>query len=133
MADISITAANVKAGSNAIVAQGIAGASITAGQAVHRNAAGKFILSDNDGAGLQQMFGISIHAAATDQPIALQTGGDVMIGATLIPGTAYWLSGTGGGICPIADVTTGDDPILIGIAKSASLLMMKLADPNVTL
>jgi hypothetical protein len=30
-------------------------------------------------------------------------------------------------------VASGDDPIIIGIAKSASVLMLRIADPDVTI
>lgn len=133
MTDISITAANVKSGSNAHVVQGVAGTTITAGQVVHRNAAGKFILSDNDGAGLQKVDGIALNGAAEGQPLSVQTAGDITIGATLTAGTAYYLSGTAGGICPRADVTTGDEVILIGLATSASVMTLKIVDTNVEL
>ncbi|MDI7864088.1 hypothetical protein MRS76_19245 [Rhizobiaceae bacterium n13] len=134
MADITITAANVKQGANANVTDGIAGATITAGQAVHKSATtGKYILSDNDGANLKQVDGIALHAASDGQPLKVQTGGDITIGATITAGTAYYLSGTPGGICPVADVTTGDDVILIGLAKSTTVLTLRITDTGVTL
>ena len=47
MADLSITAASVVAGGSARIAQGSAGAAITAGQVVYREAAsGQFKLAD---------------------------------------------------------------------------------------
>ena len=134
MADISITAANVKQGSNAILTEGAAGATVKAGQIVFKSStSGKFALSDNDGVGLKQVDGVALNGAADGQPLKVQIGGDITIGATLAPGTAYYLSGTPGGICPLADVTTGDDVILIGIAKSASVLTLRITDPGVTL
>jgi hypothetical protein len=43
------------------------------------------------------------------------------------------LSGTAGGICPRADVTSGDDPIRIGYAKTTSVLVIDIANMGVTL
>lgn len=133
MADISITAANVKAGGNAITRQGVAGETITAGQVVTLNTAGKFVKSDNDATGLKDVVGIALHGASTDQPLAVQTGGDITIGATLTAGTAYYLSGTAGGICAVADVTSGHDVILIGLATSTTVLQLRITDTGVTL
>lgn len=134
MTDLSITAANVQRGANAIVTQGRAGETITAGQLVMRNATtGEYVLSDADGTGLKQVDGIALNGAADGQPLSVQTGGDITIGATLTAGTTYYASPTAGGICPLADVASGDDPIIIGIAKSATVLMIRIADPDVTI
>lgn len=134
MVDISITAANVQRGANAIVTQGRAGATITAGQLVLRDATtGEYVLSDADGTGLKQVDGIALNGASDGQPLSVQTGGDITIGATLTAGTTYYASPIAGGICPLADVASGDDPIIIGIAKSASVLMIRIADPDVTI
>ena len=133
MAALSITAANVKAGSNAIVKEGVAGATITAGQAVLRGTDGKFVLSDADGSGLKGCDGIALNGASDGQPLKIQSGGDITIGATLTAGTTYYLSPTPGGVGPLGDVEAGDDPIIIGIAKSTSVLMMRITDPDVTI
>lgn len=136
MTDISITAANVKPRANTIVKHGTAGASITAGQVLYREAATKAMkLSDNDSATaeVRAIAGIALHAASADQPIAYASGGDIDAGGTLTAGVDYYLSGTPGGICPRADVTTGDDPIRVGIAKSTTVLTLDFADPDVTL
>lgn len=133
MTALSVTAANVKQGSNAQVIAGLAGATITAGQAVLRASSGKFVLSDADGADIKAVGGIALHGASDGQPLQVQSGGDINLGATLVAGTTYYLAPTPGGIGPLEDVASGDDPIIIGIAKSASILMMKIADPDVTI
>jgi len=134
MAALSITAANVKAGAGAIITAGIAGATITAGQAVFRDTAtGKFVLSDADGDGLQQVAGIALNGAADGQPLSVQTAGEILIGATLTAGTTYYLAPTAGGIGPLTDVASGDDPIVIGMAKSTSVLLIRIIDPDVTI
>lgn len=134
MADLTITAANVVAGSNAVRDSGIAGATITAGQAVYLNTAtNRWMLSDNDGTGTRTVNGIALNGASANQPIAVMKGGDVTIGATLTAGTDYWLSATAGGICPRADLDVGMDTIQIGVAKSATVLAVSIQDPGVTL
>lgn len=123
MTDISITAASVLAAAAAVKESGIAGATITAGQAVYKDANGKYQLADADGAAaLRVPTGIALNGAAVNQPMFVARSGAVTIGATLTAGTAYYLSDDPGGICPLADVTGGDYIVLIGLATSASVL-----------
>lgn len=136
MADISITAANVVKGSNATTESGIAGATITAGQVVYKDGStGKYLLADNDSAtaAAKAPRGIALNGAADGQPLVIQRSGDITIGATLTAGTAYYLSATPGGICPLADVASGDDVVLLGLAKTAAVLALDIQTPGVTL
>lgn len=95
MADLTITAASVVAGSNATRDTGIAGETITAGKAVFLNAAtNRWMLSDNNGTGTREVKGIALNGASANQPLAVLKDGDITIGATLVAGTDYWLSAT---------------------------------------
>lgn len=135
MADLVITAANVVAAAGASRTAGVAGAVITAGQAVYLDAAtGKFLLADSNAvaAAARVPLGIALNSAAANQP--LQVGwGEITIGATMTPGLVYYLSDTPGGICPVADVGSGEYVCVIGIAASASLLSVKIHAVNVAL
>lgn len=125
MTDLSITAGNVVVGSTATIARGVAGASITAGQAVYLDpTTGKYNLADTDSAtaAVRQAIGVALHAAAANQPLSVCTDGPVTIGATLVAGEVYYLSGTPGGICPVGDVASGDYPLVVGQAASTSVL-----------
>ncbi|RAI34526.1 hypothetical protein [Rhodoplanes serenus] len=136
MADLSITAANVIAGSDAAIVNGRAGATVTAGQVVYREAStGKYKLAYNDSATAEVKVpaGIALHGAADGQPLAVQTGGDITIGATLTPGSAYVLSSTPGAIAPVADLGTGDYVVQLGLAKTAAVLALRITIPGVTL
>ncbi len=136
MADLSITAANVVAGSNASVTHGTAGATITAGQPVYREAAtGKFKLADSNSgtAEAKTAFGIALHASLANQPLAVASSGEITIGATLTPGSPYYLSETPGGIQPAADLASGENVCLLGLAKSATVLTLRIQAPGVTL
>lgn len=134
MTDIAITAANVKAGGNARLETGKAGATITAGQVVMKDTAGEFVLADADDTSLDEAYGIALHASSEDQPLTvLLPGSDITIGATLTPGTSYFLSATAGGICPVDDLGAGDRVIFLGIAKSASVLHFRPIDSGVVL
>lgn len=137
MADISITAANVVATSKVTIEQTKAGATIVQGEIVYKEASSaKCKLADNDSATaeVRAVHGMALNAAADGQPLAIaKNGSEVAVGAVLTAGVDYYLSGTPGKICPRADVTTGDDPIRIGIALSTSVLQLDFADPGVTL
>jgi hypothetical protein len=128
MTDISITAANVVAGSNAKTRSGIAGATITAGQVVYldQSSTGKWLLADADEDTAAerggQTVGIALNSASDGQPIDVLIEGQITIGATLTAGVAYYLSDTPGGICPLADVTGGDYFVIVGVALSTSVL-----------
>lgn len=136
MADISITGTSVKlvGGPTEDI---VAGAAVAGGQIVYKEAAsGKAKLSDNDNATaeVRAIRGMALHAAAADQPLKIAKNGAVVdVGAVLTAGTDYYVSGTAGAICPRADVTTGDDPLRVGIAETTSHLLLDFADPDVTL
>lgn len=134
MSDISITATSVLQGGNAVVVHGIAGVAITAGQVVYLDAAtGKWKLADANGSGTTHPGGIALNGAASGQPVAVQTSGDITVGGSLTAGSRYYLSGTAGGIMPEADLTTGDNVALLGLAKSTTVLALKITEPGVTL
>ncbi len=129
MADLTITATSVVQGSNAVTEAGLAGAAITAGQVVYRDeTTRKFLLADTDSAtaATRRPLGISLNGAALNQPLVVQKAGDVTIGAALTAGVVYYLSGTAGGICPVADLTTGDYPVVIGMAKTTAVLTIDI-------
>ena len=136
MADIAITAANVKLVSGSTQSF-LAGAVVAAGQIVFKEDSTKKVkLGDNDSATaeVRSALGIALNGGTVDQPVAVaQNGAVVDVGAVLVAGTDYYLSGTPGSICPRADVVTTDDPIRIGMALTTSRLQLDINDPNVTL
>lgn len=127
MANLSITAANVLRQPRSDTNSGVAGASITQGQVIYRDPTDNSLkLADADAAATApsatgQLF-IALSAAATGQPIAYLTTGQVTIGATLTVGTAYYLSTTSGSICLESDLASGDFPIFLGFAISTTVL-----------
>jgi hypothetical protein len=127
MADLVITAANVVAGSNARKVAGILGATIAAGQTVYKDpTTGKYLLADNNSptVAARTPDGIALNGGALNQPVTVQTGGDINVGAALTVGTPYFMSDTPGGICPLADLATGEFVTLLGIATAANNLKM---------
>jgi len=136
MASLSITAASVLPGSGASVEHGTSGATITAGMVVYRDTAdGKYKIADADSASslARDPRGIALNTASNGQPLAIARAGDVTIGATVVAGTAYYLSPTPGEIGVVGDVQSGDDPIILGVAKTTAILTVKIQDPGVTI
>jgi hypothetical protein len=129
MADLVITPGSVIAGANATKIQGIAGETISAGQAIARDSVTRKLLkADNNAANadLRTPIGIALHGASLDQPLMIQTEGDINLGAALTVGVPYFLGDAPGGICPLADLTSGEFVTLLGIASSAANLKMKI-------
>jgi hypothetical protein len=136
MADLTITAANVVSQAGSTAARGTAGATITAGQMVALDPAdGRYKLADNNSAtaALRTPGGIAMNGAANGQPLAVHTGGPITIGATLTAGVVYYLSDTPGGICPVADLASGEYPTAVGIATSTSVLKVEINASGVAL
>jgi hypothetical protein len=135
MADISITAANVVAGSGASTTQGTAGETIAAGKTVvFDEAAKKWKLADSNGvAAIRVPQGIALNGASLNQPLNVVKSGPVTIGATLTPGVAYYQSDTPGGICPVADVGSGEYATIVGMATSATVLDVDIQASGVAL
>jgi hypothetical protein len=135
MADISITAANVVAGSDAVRESGTAGATVTAGQLVYLDTSDmKYKLADSNGAAaLRVPNGIALNGASNGQPLSVQKGGDITIGGTMTAGIPYFLSDTPGGLCPLPDIGAGEFSCIIGIAKSTSVLAVNIQPSGVAL
>jgi hypothetical protein len=128
MTDLVITAASVVPGVDASIDfSHRAGEALAQGKQVYFDStAKKWMLADSNSAAAEARAatGTALNAAALNQPVAVAKGGQVTIGATLTPGTDYYLSDTPGGICPIADVGTGEYVCRVGMALSASVLQL---------
>ena len=136
MADLVITAAKVLASASGSRMDGKAGEAISAGKAVYIDpVTGLWMLADSNSATAEarRAAGIALNAAALNQPDAVHKSGDIVIGATLTAGVAYYLSDTPGGICLVADVGSGEYVCLIGLAKSTSVLSVAIQFPGVAL
>ena len=136
MADLSITATAVVAGSGADRITGVAGAAIAAGQVLYEDTTtGTWKLADNNSAtaAVRVPQGIALNGAASGQPLAILRGGPLTINAVLTAGVAYYLSDTPGGICPVDDLASGEYPSIIGIATSTSTIEVKFQSSGVAL
>jgi hypothetical protein len=136
MTDVSVTAASVVQGANAVKSTGIFGEAVTAGQVVYLDpTTKKYLKADCNSAtaAARQASGIALNGGALNQPATVQTAGDVTIGGTLTAGSPYYLSATAGGVMPAADLTTGEYVCLLGLAKSSSVLTLNIQYPGVAL
>ena len=136
MTDLSITAANVVKGTNTVTENGTAGETITAGQPVYKSSTtNKYMKADSNSATAEAKTarGIALNGAADGQPLQILMKGDVTIGAALTASSRYYLSETAGGIQPEADLGSGENVCLLGLAKSATVLAVNIQAPGVTL
>ena len=126
-ADISVTAANVLPASDASYIEGTAGEAVTVGQTVMRKSSdGKIYKGDANGA-TNALLGICVAAApAVNQPIVVQTAGNINPGGTATAGTIYVLSATAGGIAPSSDLASGHTVCILGVATSASNIYLNV-------
>lgn len=134
MADLVITTTSVIPGADAQIVFGRAGEALAQGkQAYLDSSSKKWLLADSNSAtaAARVASGTVLNAAALDQPVAIAKSGQVAIGATLVAGTDYYLSDTPGGICPIADVGTGEYVCRVGMAISASVMQLDYRFSNV--
>jgi len=127
-ADLSITAASFVPSTSAKYLTGIAGTTITAGQVVVTSAStGKYVLADADDSTIIGIVGVAAHGASAGQPLNVVTEDpDLTLGATLSMSVPiYVLSSTAGGIAPSADISVGEYPLLILVAKSTTKCVLK--------
>jgi hypothetical protein len=121
MADLTVTAASVLLTSGS-VESGIAGAAITAGQALYKDATDSYELklAQADGTAAEaDAVGIALHAAGAGQPIAYARSGAVInIGATTAKTTTYVVSATAGGVAPQADLISTQRIVRLGHATA---------------
>lgn len=126
MSDITVTAAQVAPvfPEKALIFDLIAAATITAGQAVYRDTAGKAALADADaGSGKQAFAGIALNGAGAGQAVSVLIQGHVY-GFTLSGayGSGAFLSDTAGAL---ADAPSTTNPVRAG-------QVVALSDANLT-
>jgi hypothetical protein len=127
MADISITAANVVAGTGAKTMPGTAGGTITAGMSVYRHTDGKFLPAEHDDTAVKAAaVGIALNSASVNQPLVVQTDGPVAMGTVFTIGQIIVVGAAGGAIAPSADPGVADFVTIMGVATSTSVLQLKI-------
>lgn len=135
MADINVTTSSVIRTASTVIVNGFAGETLAAGKVVYKQASTqKYFLADANSATEEARIavGIALNGAAANQPVAIATGGDLTFNAVLTAGIAFFLSDTAGGICPVADIGSGEYVCQVGIAKSTTVLTLAFLYPNVS-
>ena len=129
MANLTVTAANVIASSQAVTQTGVAGAAITAGQALYLDSVTNTLkLADADASqATSQCVGVALNGAQVGQPVVYVTQDpEFTPGATLVIGTIYLVSATAGAIMPAADLASGGFAAQIGTAWSTSKMALEI-------
>jgi len=123
MVDITVTPANVTWVSGKADFKGKGGAAITPGQLVYKDPAdSEHKLADGDAVATltEPALALSNGENARDMILAPK-GSRVNFGATLAAGTIYVASLTPGGICPWADLATGDFVLIVCIGEGTAI------------
>ena len=120
MADLSITAASVIPSANAVIAIGVAGATIVAGQSLYIDTANSNVLKlyDADGSALTStMAGIALGGAGSGQSVRYVTQDPALVlGCTMAVGDTLWGSDTAGGLTiTFAELEAGDYITCVGV------------------
>lgn len=121
MADLSVTAANVRPKASATISTVDAGETITAGQPVYKKVSdSKYYRADaNVGSEEAAASGIAITNADANEKLIILSKGGIDPGATVVIGETYIVSATVGGIAPIGDLAASSYVTHLGIGKAA--------------
>lgn len=132
MADITVTAANVLAGTGAQTKPVTYGGTITAGMAVYKDSAtSTYKACDTSTAAKALAEGIALNGGASGQPGLILTSGQITIGGTVAVGTVYTVSDNAGGIAPDADRGAGDFVTVLGVGVSATVIAVNIVAAGV--
>lgn len=127
MADITVTAANVRPVSGATQTTVVAGETITAGQPVYKKAAdSKYYKAISNSSEASTCRGIAITNAGADEQLVILSAGKIIIGGTVVLGESYFVSGTAGGIQPSGDVGSGEYVCFLGIGVTTTQIKVNI-------
>lgn len=133
MVDVTVTEAEVLPGSDTTYFDGTFGETITAGEVVYLDTSDdKLKLADCDASSATATIkGIAMNSGGDGQPGKVAIAGSIDPGFTVTVGETYVLSGTAGGIAPIADLAAGDWVSHLGVGLSASSLQLRIYNSGV--
>lgn len=128
MTDITITASNVTKGGSNTIGSGIAGAAVTAGQAVYKdsNDSNRLKPADADVEASAEAVGVALHGALTGQPLQFVEDGPCVLGSGVVAGTIYVVGTTAGAISTATSITSGDYVTVLGVGTATSTLELRL-------
>ena len=128
MADIAITAANVKKGVGAVTKNVVYGGTITQGMVLYEKSSDSewYAVDADDSIAAYTPLGIALTAGADGQPGIVQIAGEITAGGTLVAGSAYYCSATTAGSFAADLPVAGDYSTLVGIAKTTAIMLLAL-------
>ncbi len=135
MADLAPTVGSVFAAAGSVNKIRTAAVAIAQGEAYYLDSAtsDQARLSDADASDAASVCkGIALSACAASQKFVGLEKGDIDMGATLVVGETYVVSGTAGNIAPIGDLANPDRLTIVGLATSTSNLETIFKSTQVT-
>lgn len=133
MADLSITPANVEAGTTPTpnIGEAIASEAIDAGEVVYLDptANNQAALADADTSATARAKGVAITSSAAGQPVKYVRSGELILGTGVTTeGVVYVVSTTAGGIAPIGDLGSGDFVTVLGVGTGTDRMVVSIID-----
>jgi hypothetical protein len=133
MADISITAGQVRPLNGAVIRRFTAGEAVTVGNAVYVHTDGTVKKADADALASAQARGVVVGvgvagatSAATGNAVDVVTHGPVALGTSgLTEGAVVYVSVTAGALDQTAPAASGDYPFIIGWAEADGVLYVQ--------
>lgn len=124
MANVTITASDVAPGANVKQVKGVAGTTITAGQALYLDTVtNTYKLASATTENTAAFRGIALCGASTGQPVVMaKTDADLDLGNQLSVGEVYVVSATAGAIAPVSDLVAGNFVSIVGISNASDSL-----------
>lgn len=114
-----------------------AGGTLTQGMALYFDTSTRTVkAADADAEASAECIGFAGHAAASGQPVAVQSkaGSRITVNSSLTKGVPYFLGiSTPGSICLYSDISTGDYVSFVGIAISATVLEIGILNSGVVI
>lgn len=134
MVDLTVTPANVDAGTDGRIGNGIAGEAIDAGEVIYLDrTTNTYLLADADAVASAKAAGVAVSSAAAGQVVAFQEDGTYTAGATTAQGTPYFVSTTAGGIAPFADLASADYVTLLGFGVTGNKIRLAINATGLTI
>jgi hypothetical protein len=123
MAELTITAANVKATATTSISLVQFGEAVDQGEAVYlKTSDSKYWLANNGAEATADVAGVALTPNIADGYGIIAKSGQVDLGATLSVGQTYALASTSGKIELESDVGSGEYVTLLGVAATAALI-----------
>lgn len=131
MADVTITAANVRAQSGCRILSGTAGETLSPGKVLAINTSNQLILADANDSTKVNLVGYCASYGDSGDVVSYIVSGPVEAGGTLVVGTAYGASTTAGALAPMTDLgSSGDYFQELALAVTTSVMYVNVHKTN---